>query len=169
MSLARLALNPLSLARRAVGFFAPRSLEAAFAGGSVGGAVSELSPSAVIDMQAVTFDFDLVVKDGDKSSPLQGADGGSVKVSAGTLNGSALGAAIVTLEIAGNNGKNALFKDGSAAPSATVTRVTGANGVADFAGVSVTKAGGYRLTATGSFDGVAGQPKVSNLFNIKNK
>ena len=44
-----------------------------------------------------------------------------------------------------------------------------ANGVADFSGVSVTKAGGYRLMATGSFDGVAGQPVASNLFNIKNK
>ena len=56
-----------------------------------------------------------------------------------------------------------------AAPSETVTRTTNASGVADFSGVSVTKAGGYRLTATGSFDGVVGQPVTSNLFNIKNK
>lgn len=168
-SFARSMLNPLRLATKAVSFFAPATLEAAFIVGSVGGAVSELSPSAVIDMQAVTMDFDLAVKDGKTSEPLEGADGGPVKVSVGTLNGSPLKAASVTLTIGGNNGKPALFKDGSAAPSETVTRVTDANGVATFTGVSVTKAGGYRLTATGNFDGVDGVPVTSSLFNIKNK
>ena len=168
-SFARSMLNPVWLASKAVGFFAPATLQAAFIVGSVGGAVSELSPSAVIDMQKVTMDFDLVVKDGRNSEPLQGADGGPVKVSVGTLNGSPLEGATVTLSIAGNNGKPAMFKDGSAAPSQTVTRVTDANGVATFTGVSLTKAGGYRLTATGSFDGVDGVPVTSNLFNIKNK
>jgi hypothetical protein len=161
--------SPRLLASRAIDFFAPKRLEAAFIAGSVGGAVSELSPSAVIDMQKVTMNFKLVIQDGNKSSPLQGEGGGSVKVVVTTKNGTPLGAATVTLDVAGNNGKNALFKDGSAPPSETVTRTTDANGVADFAGVFVTKAGGYRIDATGSFDGVVGIPVTSNLFNIKNK
>ena len=167
--LVRSVLNPAWLASKAMSFFTPATLEAALIVGSVGGAVSELSPSAVIDMQAVTLDFDVVVKDGRNSEPLEGAHGGPVKVRVGTLNGSPLEAASVTLSIAGNNGKHALFKDGSAAPSETVTRVTDAHGVATFTGVSVTKAGGYRLTANGNFDGVDGIPVTSNLFNIKNK
>jgi hypothetical protein len=168
-SFARSMLNPAWLASKAVSLFTPASLQAAFIVGSVGGAVSELSPSAVVDMQQVTMDFELVVTDGTNSVPLQSTDGGPVKVGVQTLNGSSLKAATVTLSIAGNHGVPALFKDGSAAPSATVTRVTDANGIATFDGVSLTKAGGYRLTATGNFDGVDGVPVTSNLFNIKNK
>jgi hypothetical protein len=46
---------------------------------------------------------------------------------------------------------------------------TGADGIASFAGVCLTKAGGYQLVATGTFDGVPAQPKLSNSFNIQNK
>jgi hypothetical protein len=158
-----------SLVSRAVGFFAPRTLEAAMFVGSIGGAVSELSPSAVIDMQEVDLDFILTLKDGNKNEPLQAANGGPVKVDVGTKNGSPLTAATVTLSIEGNRSSHAYFQDGNNPPSATVTRTTDQNGIATFAGVKVSKPGGFRIVATGNFDGVDGVPVTSNLFNIKNK
>ena len=162
-------LDPAWIAGKAVGFFAPRTLEAAMFVGSIGGAVSELSPSAVIDMQEVDLDFALTVKDGNRSEPLQSANGGPLEVRVDTKNGSPLTAATVTLSIEGNRSSHAFFQDGSNPPSATVTRTTDENGVATFAGVAVTKPGGFRIVATGNFDGVDGVPVTSNLFNIKNK
>jgi hypothetical protein len=168
-SLAKSFLNPAWLAGKAVGFFAPRTLEAAMFIGSIGGAVSELSPSAVIDMQAVDLDFKFSIRDGDKSSPLQATNGGPLEINVGTKNGSPLKAATVTLSIEGNRSSHAFFQDGRNPPSATVTRTTDQYGVATFSGVTVTKPGGFRLVATGNFDGVDGAPITSNLFNIKNK
>ena len=168
-SLNKSFLNPTWLAAKAVGFFAPRTLEAAMVIGSIGGAVSELSPSAVIDMQEVDLDFTLTVKDGNKSEPLQAANGGPLKILVDTKNGSPLTAATVTLSIEGNRSSHAYFQDGNNPPSATVTRTTDQSGVATFAGVTVTKPGGFRIIATGNFDGVEGVPATSNLFNIKNR
>jgi hypothetical protein len=162
-------MNAFAFAKKAVSLFAPQQLQAAFIVGSVGGAVSELSPSAVINMQGVALNFALSVSDGSKNVPLGDPNGGPMKVTLTTINGSPLMHGTVTLEIDGNRGKNALFKDGQSAPSATVTRTTDANGVATFDGVAVTKAGGYRLSAIGNFDGVDGTPVISNLFTIKNK
>jgi hypothetical protein len=162
-------MSPTWLASKAVGFFAPRTLEAAMFVGSIGGAVSELSPSAVIDMQEVDLEFTLTVKDGDKSEPLQAKNGGPLKIDVGTKNGSPLVAATVTLSIEGNRSSHAYFQDGNNPPSATVTRTTDQNGIATFAGVTLSKPGGFRLVATGNFDGVDGVPVTSNLFNIKNK
>lgn len=161
--------NALAMAKKAASFFLPQNAYAAMFVGSVGGAVSELSPSAVINMQGVALNFTLAVADGNKSDPLADPNGGPLKVTLKTVNGSPLISGTVTLEISGNHGKNALFKDGKGGPVTTVTRTTDANGVATFDGVSVTKAGGYRITATGNFDGVDGTPVTSNLFNIKNK
>jgi len=163
------ALNPASIARRAIGFFTPQPAYAAFAGGSVGGAVSELSPSAVIDMQQVTLKFVFPIVDGNNSTALKGSDGGAVKVLVTTKGGTPLPSVTVTLAVAGNSSVIAYFSDNGAAATSTVNRVTGANGVATFTGVSLTKAGGYQLVATGTFDGVAGQPVTSNSFNIQNK
>ena len=168
-SLNKSFLNPTWLAGKAVGFFAPRTLEAAMFVGSIGGAVSELSPSAVIDMQEVDFEFTLKVKDGNKSDALQAENGGPLKIDVGTKNGSPLTGATVTLAIEGNRSSHAYFQDGNNPPSATVTRTTDQNGIATFAGVTVTKPGGFRIVATGNFDGVVGVPVTSNLFNIKNK
>ena len=163
------ALNPLSLARRAADFLSPRPLQAAFIVGSVGGAASELSPSAVIDMQSVTLAFVNPIADGSTSQPLADDNGNPIQVRVTTKNGTPLPGVVVTLAIAVNSSSIAFLQDGTAAPSATVTRTTGADGVATFANIFLTKAGGYQLIATGSFDGVAGAPFTSNSFNIQNK
>jgi hypothetical protein len=168
------ALNPASVVRRVAGFFTPATAYAAFAAGSVGGAVSELSPSAVIDMQQVVLTYKFAIVNGKNSTPLAGTDGGPVKVLVSTLgnpdipnSGVGLPNVTVTLAVAGNNSVIAFFSDTTA--KVTVSRMTGPDGVASFDGVSLTKAGGYQLVATGTFDGVAGQPKLSNSFNIQNK
>ena len=163
-------VNASALVQRAASFFAPTPAYAAFIVGSVGGAVSELSPSAVIDMRTVKLVFAFNITDGMNTRPLTGTDGAAVKVRVTTQGGTPLPNVTVTLAVAGNNSVIAYFKDGtggSAVPA--VTRVTGADGLATFTGVTLTKAGGYQLTATGSFDGVNGQAALSNSFNIQNK
>jgi len=53
------------------------------------------------------------------------------------------------------------------------SRTTDANGVATFDGVTLTKAGGYTLVATGTFDSglnaLTSPGVLSNAFNIQNK
>jgi len=158
-----------ALSRHATELITPNSAQAAFKLGAVGGGASELSPSVVIDMQQVTLSFLRPVANGTNSAPLADANGNPIQASVTTLNGTPLPNVVVTLAIAGNNSTIAFFRDGASAPSVTVTRTTGADGIATFAGVSITKAGGYQLTIAGSFDGVAGAPVASNLFNIQNK
>lgn len=161
--------SPLRIAQRVLDIFAPRTLQATMIIGSVGGGRSVLSPFAVIDMQSVQLAFTDTIVSGVISKPLTQRSGGPVQVRVSTQNGSPLPGAAVTLSIEGNSSSIAFFKDGSAAPSATVTRSTNANGVATFDNVRLTKAGGYTLLATGSFDGVAGTSVLSNLFNMQNK
>jgi len=161
-------LDPRALAQRAIDFLAPKPAYA-FGFGGVGGAVSELSPSVVIDMQSVTLAFVFNIVDGGNSQPLQGTDGGPVKVRVTTQGGTPLSGANVTLAVYGNSSVIAFFSDNGGPNTPSVVRTTDANGIATFTGVSLTKAGGYQLTATGSFDGIAGAPVVSNSFNIQNK
>ncbi len=162
-------LSPLRLARRALDIFAPRTLQATMIIGSVGGGRSVLSPFAVIDMQSVQLAFADTITSGAISAPLAQRGGGPVQVRVSTQNGSPLSGATVTLSIAGNSSSIAFFQDGSAAPSTTVSRTTDASGVATFDNIKLTKAGGYTLVATGSFDGVVGTTALSNLFNMQNK
>jgi hypothetical protein len=161
--------SPLRLARQALDLFAPRTLQATMIIGSVGGGRSVLSPFAVIDMQSVELAFVDEIAKGVISKPLADESGGPVQVRVSTQNGSPLADAVVTLAIDRNRSSIAFFKDGSAAASTTVTRNTNANGVATFDNVKLTKAGGYTLVASGSFDGVAGTSVLSNRFNMKNK
>ena len=158
-----------SLARHAANLVTPNTAQAAFKLGAVGGGASELSPSVVIDMQRVTLAFVKPIANGRNSSPLADANGNPIQVAVTTLNGTPLPNVVVTLSIVGNSSSIAFFRDGTSAPSVTVTRTTGADGLATFAGVSLTKAGGYQLSTSGSFDGVAGAPVASNSFNIQNK
>lgn len=163
------SFSPLRLAQRAVAFFAPRELNAAMRLGSVGGAVSELSPSVVIDMQSVDLLFMKPIADGRTRQALADASGNPVQVMVATHGGTPLPGVIVTLSIAGNSSSIAFFRDGSAAPSATVSRTTGTDGLVTFDNVFLTKAGGYTIVASGGFDGVAAAPFASNLFNMQNK
>ncbi|HET7551768.1 MAG TPA: hypothetical protein VFK04_10760 [Gemmatimonadaceae bacterium] len=161
--------SPLRLARHALDLFTPRTLEATMIIGSVGGGRSVLSPFAVIDMQSVQLAFVDSIVDGRISRPLAYSNGNPVQVQVSTLNGSPLSGATVTLSIAGNSSSIAFFQDGSAAASVTVARTTDANGLATFDNVKLTKAGGYTILASGSFDGVPGTSTLSNPFNIQNK
>lgn len=161
--------SPLRLARRALDYFAPRTLNATMIIGSVGGAGSVLSPFAVIDMQSVRFALVNDVASSVISKPLVDVNGGPIQIRVATLGGTPLDGATVTLGIAGNSSSIAYFQDGSAPPSATVSRTTANGGIATFDNVYLTKAGGYTLTAGGSFDGVDGVATLSNLFNMQNK
>lgn len=157
-----------SFGQRLVDFLAPKPLYAFFFR-AVGGAGSELSPSVVIDMQAVTLSFVQPVADGQVTVAMADANGNPIQVSVTTLNGTPLPDVVVTLAIAGNHSSIAFFKDGSAVASTTVSRSTNALGVATFDDVFLTKAGGYVLEASGAFDGVSGSPVLSNSFNWQNK
>ena len=167
---ARNGLDFAAIARKSVGFFLPEPLHAAvFAGITAGGSVSELSPTVPVVVNA-TQSFQSQPVGGPIKQTLKGSDGTSVKVLVQTTANTPLNNAVVTLEITGNSGLNALFKDGSGPAAITVTRTTNASGIADFAGIFVTKAGGYTLTATVVWDGaISATPKISNLFNMQNK
>jgi hypothetical protein len=163
------SFSPLRLAQHALDIFTPQTLNAAMIIGSVGGGRSVLSPFAVVDMQSVQLAFVHGIADGAISQPLADTSGNPAQVRVATLNGSPLSGATVTLSIAGNSSSIAFFQDGSAAASATVSRTTDANGMATFDNVRLTKAGGYTIAASGSFDGVPGTSVLSNMFNTQNK
>jgi hypothetical protein len=158
---------------RAFDMFAPQPLHAAVLLGAVGGSKGELSPSAVIDMEQVTLSFVFPILDGKNTTPLLGSDSLPVKVLVATKGGTPLAGVHVKHELAGNSSVIAFFSESANCgppTAASVTRgPTGADGIASFAGVCLTKAGGYQLVATGTFDGVPAQPKLSNSFNIQNK
>jgi hypothetical protein len=168
-------LNPMTLVQRAVGLLTPRPAYAAFAVGSVGGAVSELSPSAVYDLSAIDALTGLgTIPDGKISKKLV-TTLGPIVVRAmtkpvGTVPGTPVEAVPIELAIAGNSSSIAFFSEGlGGTPVATVTRLTDANGYATFDDVFLTKAGGYQVTLRVSFDGVAGPAVLSNSFNYQNK
>jgi hypothetical protein len=166
---------------RAFDIFAPQPLHAAVLLGAVGGSKGELSPSAVIDLQQVTPKFPVPIADGNNTTALKDTTGDTVKVvvttkgtlQGGVLVGTPLGGVIVTLGVAGNSSVIAYFRDNGGPLTATVTRTTDENGVAKFGGVTLTKAGGYTLVATGTFDtaenALTSPPVLSNAFNIQNK
>jgi hypothetical protein len=170
---ARNGLDFAAIARKSVGFFLPEPLHAAaFAGITAGGSVSELSPTVPVVVNAA-LSFQSQPVDGPIKQTLKGSDGTSVKVLVQTTANTPLNNAVVTLEITGNSGLNALFKDPTLPGNGTaikVTRATNSSGIADFDGIFVTKAGGYTLTATVVWDGeISATPIISNLFNMKNK
>ena len=107
------------------------------------------------------------------STPLQGTDGNPVTVNVTTKGGTPLAGVIVTLAVSGNSSVIAYFSDKGAPAQPTVQRTTDANGVATFDGVTLTKAGGYTLVATGTFDSglnaLTSPGVISNAFNIQNK
>jgi hypothetical protein len=161
-----------AFARRAVDFFAVKPAHATMFFGIVGGAVSELSPSVVIDMQSVQLALVDPIADGRISRPLADTNDVALQVRVTTQNGTPLPNVAVTIGIAGNSSSIAYFKEGNNGPDVpTVTRTTNASGIATFDNpdVFLVKAGGYQLVATGGFDGVNGAPFLSNSFNIQNK
>lgn len=151
-----------AVAKRAVDFFAPQPLHAAtmFFVGSVGGAVSELSPSVIVNLQSVSMTFVSQPVNGYVNSPLGGNPGPSVRVQVTSFKGTPFPNVTVTIKVANNSGTNV------AASGYTAT--TGSDGIATFPNLQVNKAGGYTLTASGAYDGLSGSV-ISNLFNVQNK
>jgi hypothetical protein len=70
----------------------------------------------------------------------------------------------VTLRVANNSGLPA-----GACAHGTLKVTTTGLGDASFEDISILKAGGYTITADGSYSGITTLSKVSALFNIKNK
>lgn len=156
-------LGPLALYRGAVEFFVPKPLHAAtmFGVGSIGGAVSELSPTSAIQV-AVKLAFTSQPTDGFINTTIPGTPPSQfVEVTVTTLAGTPLNKARVEITVAGNNG--------NPVTAAGTVEETNSDGVAIFDLLSVSKAGGYTLRATANFDNLSGSPVISQLFNIQNK
>jgi len=169
-------LSPRSLARAALEFFSPRpAYAAALVAGSVGGAVSELSPAAIYDLSGVALSgLDSIAGDiiSNDLHVVASKGGGPVTVVA-KEGANLLEGMPVVMSILGNSSSIAFFTDSqSDTPKkavATVTRFTDANGVANFQGVKLTKAGGYTLVLQVGIDSFLGASVNSNAFNMKNK
>lgn len=168
-------LHPTALAHAALDFFGPKPLHAAAVQGfgAVGGSVSELSPSAVYDLSLIALGGLGTIAGGPISQELSLVGGGSVTIVA-TEAGDAREGIPVVMAILGNSSSIAFFTDAQATDpnlvTPTVTRLTDANGVADFAGVRLTKAGGYQLSFHVGIDSFLSPIlATSNSFQMQNK
>ena len=149
------------LVRRSLSVFAPTSVHAF--GGGVGGAISEMSPTNLLNVTPTITYTPQPAKTPTVGQPL------GVKVS--VFSGSnPLKDAIVTLTITGNSGLNALFLDPPPVNKRCyfIQRTTNAQGVADFSNIPLLKPGGYTLTATATWNGLSAQAVVSDPTNVKN-
>jgi len=188
------ALNPMVLARRAVHYFAPQELNAAFAG-LVGRDLGSLSPSSVYDLSQYLLSAPGTIADGQTSKPLKYSDGSAVtirvtvdSVAADGITKIPVNAAVgtpVAISVVGNSSVIAYFKDGkTGTPSPTVTRYVAADaitgkstGIASFDEVYLTKAGGYNVAfqvvlvnaTSGKIDFAGAQVLASNSFNMQGK
>ena len=178
-SLAFGPLNPIRLARRAAEFVLPQSLHAAlmFFGGSITGRPDDFSPSAVYDLSQVRLVFDPIA-DGFVNTPLKatGTPAHEVRVYAFSLDNTPvpIPGVDVVVKIAGNSSSISFF-GGTSNADATITADSviakgTPEGYARLTGVTVTKAGGYNLSARVNVVGVVGSTLFQSLsFNIQNK
>ena len=170
-------LNPISLAQRAMDFVGPKQLHAA--GGVVGSRPKGLSPSSVYNLSKYVLSGLDSIADGRTSKPLELKKGGPVTVKVFVGSTPAPVGTPITVSVVGNSSSIAFFKDGNLTkPPAvpTVTRPVGANGVASFDNVFLTKAGGYQLgfqvalpNGNGGFDFKGPNVITSNSFNYQGK
>lgn len=178
-SLALGPLNPVRLAQRAAGFFWPQPLHAAtmFFGGSITGRPDDFSPSAVYDLSQIKLVFDTIAN-GFVDTPLTatGAPAHEVRVYAFSLDNTPvpIPGVDVVVKIAGNSSTISFF-GGTSNADATITADSviakgTPEGYAKLTGVTVTKAGGYNLSARVNVVGVVGSTLFQSLsFNIQNK
>jgi len=157
-----------SLAHRTISVFSPSSLFAQGRDdldliGFTGGGPSSWSPMAFgkIVGQNVNASFKTQPKDGFIFTAIPSF---TVHVNTAATPGHSLEGVKVTVSVFGNNGEPA-----GAFVNGTVTVETNADGDALFDNVIVNKAGGFTITATGSFSGVGTQNAISKMFHIKNK
>lgn len=152
----------LALIRAGAALFTPRPLEAsALLIGGVGGLASGLSPfgPVVFGTDDVGLSYVQQPTDGRISAPISPA----VTVRALTAAGTPIAGVEITLSIVRNHGKPAGIVDG------TGVATTNDSGIATFASLQLTKAGGYLLEASGSLGGGETKTVVSHLFNVKGK
>jgi hypothetical protein len=176
-SLAFGPLNPMHLAQRAASFFRPQPLYAAamFDGGSITGRPDDFSPSAVIDLAQVKLVFDTIAN-GFINTPLTSIppDVHEVRVYAKSLlDDQPIPGVDVVVKISGNSSTISFF-GGTSNADATITADSVVakgtpDGYAKLTGVTLTKAGGYTLSARVNVVGVTSNPFNSLSFNIQNK
>ena len=141
--------------RAAVGLFQPAPLLAALKVGGTGGLAGGFSRFGAVNAGSVHLQFTQQPVDGFINQLF------SVKVLAVGDGGTPLPGVSVTLTVLTNNGTTVLF-------SGTTPVSTDGTGVASFSNLSINKAGGYRLIATGTADGLGqSAPVQSNLFNLQ--
>lgn len=144
-----------ALVRQAITFVLPTPAYA-FSIGGVGSLPSGLSPFGPIQVSAssVGLTFTQQPSNGSISAPISPP----VTLKATTSSGTPVGGVVVTLTVIGNNGINAAVTGNVA--------TTNDLGIATFANLMVTKAGGYTIQASGSIGGGSTGTATSLLFNV---
>lgn len=165
-------VSPMQLAQRAVGLFLPQTLYAStlFAGGGVTGSPDDFSPSAVWDLSTFSLSGLGIITDGKTSDQIHVAGNQPVTLNVTiTGGGNAPEGTPIVASVVGNNSTIAFFSDNNGTALPTATRYVDASGIVSFAGVRLTKAGGYQIAFQVALDGLAGPQTISNSFNIQNK
>jgi hypothetical protein len=149
-----------ALVRHVADWFTPRPLYATtmFAGGGSGGGLGGLSPIGPVDVNVATvkLSFTQQPSNGSINSPITPA----IAVKAVTALGTPLDGLTITLTVVGNQGSFNIK------PGSNVA-ITANGGIATFPDFQTDKAGGYTITATGSFDGATKTaPVTSNQFQV---
>jgi hypothetical protein len=144
------------IARGAFDLIAPKPAYAFTLIGGTGGLPSGLSPfgPVIVNAQNVSLTFVQQPSNGSISAPIAPP----VTVQATTANGTPVGGVTITLTIYNNQGQPATATGNVA--------TTGEFGVASFPNLTLTKAGGYIITASGSISGNATKTVNSVLFNV---
>lgn len=149
------ARGVLAFVRQAIAFMLPTSAYA-FSIGGVGSLPSGLSPFGAVQVNAssVALRFTKQPSNGSISAPISPP----VAVKAATSAGTPVGGVVITLTVIGNNGINAAVTGNVA--------TTNELGVATFPNLTVTKAGGYTIQASGAISGGSTGTVTSVLFNV---
>jgi len=140
--------------------FVPQPLNATALVVGIAGGRGELSPTAAVFVTPTPTFFSQPL-DGIINKPLPGNPGPSVQVKVTNAANTPLRNAVVRITVFNNSGVNV------AASGDSVN--TNNDGIAIFSNLTVNKAGGYKLTATVSYDGIPGGQVTSDLFNVQNK
>jgi len=154
-SLSGQATGLLGFAHRLTDWMSPRPLYAAMVVGGMGGSLGGLSPIGAVQVDGSTVTLEFSTQPGDGSI---NKDIPTFTVKAKTANKTALDGVTVTLIVYGNNGTPIQISGN--------VKTTTNGGIATFDHFQTTKAGGYRITATGTFGGQNTGTALSELFNV---
>lgn len=146
----------------------PALAAAVLAARGSGGGASTFSPNAVVTAGSVHLEFtsDGQPADGKILEPIQTANDEDIKVRASGDGGTAIEGVTITITSLTNKGATVEPCQGGA-PSNCNVAITGTDGVAHFASLTLNKAGGYRLKAVSDLAAYADAQAISQLFNLK--